>query len=222
MILEGRVTRNGVKATLGDRAAPGVDVIAVDGIEVGTCARPRYFALNKPSGVVSTTQDPRGRTTVLQLLDPRLVGETRPFPVGRLDMNSTGLILLTNDGFLANRLLHPRYEVPREYLVEVRPVPGKEDLARLRKGVDLDDGNTGPATVSMLGKSGDRGQVRLIMHTGKKRQIRRSFEWLGYTVLTLNRVRFGPVGLGRLKPGQYRELHGGEVRALYRQTGLGR
>jgi 23S rRNA pseudouridine2605 synthase len=215
------VTRNGAKATIGDRAVPGVDVIEVDGIEVTTGVSPRYFALNKPSGVISTTQDPQGRTTVLELLDREVVEESRPFPVGRLDMDSTGLILLTNDGFLANRLLHPRYQVPREYLVEVQPVPGKDDLARLRKGVDLDDGNTGPARVSILGRRGDRGQVRLTIHTGRKRQIRRSFEALGYNVLTLVRVRFGSVGLGRLKPGQYRELHGSEVRDLYRQTGLG-
>jgi 23S rRNA pseudouridine2605 synthase len=217
------VTLNGVKATLGESAVTGLDVIAVDGIEVETTVRPlRYFALNKPSGVVSTTEDPQGRTTVLELLDPELVRETRPFPVGRLDMDSTGLILLTNDGFLANRLLHPRYEVSREYLVEVEPVPGKEALARLRKGLDLEDGHTGPARVSLVGRSGVRGQVRMTMHTGKKRQIRRSFEALGHTVLTLNRVRFASLGLGSLKPGQYRELHAGEVRALYHQTGFGK
>jgi len=216
------VTRNGVEATLGDCAVPGVDVIAVDGIEVETSVSHRYFALNKPAGVLSTTQDPQGRKTVLELLDHRLVQDFQPFPVGRLDMDSAGLILLTNDGFLANRLLHPRYEVPREYMVEVKPIPRKEDLARLRKGVSLEDGDTGPAKVSMVGRSGDKGQVRLTIHTGKKRQIRRSFELLGYNVLTLNRVRFGSLGLGSLRPGQYRELHAGEVRDLYRQTGLDR
>jgi 23S rRNA pseudouridine2605 synthase len=214
------VTRNGVRVTLGDSAAPGVDVIAVDGIAVDTDVAPRYFALNKPSGVVSTTQDPQGRTTVLDLFDYELAGEIKPFPVGRLDMDSTGLILLTNDGFLANRLLHPRYEVPREYLVEVEPIPRKEDLARLRKGVNLDDGHTGPARVSLVGRSGGGGQVRMVIHTGKKRQIRRSFEALNYRVKALNRVRFGSLGLGSLKPGQYRELQPGEVRALYRQTGF--
>jgi 23S rRNA pseudouridine2605 synthase len=214
------VTRNGVRATLGDSAAPGVDIIAVDGIEIDTAVKARYFALNKPAGVVSTTQDPQGRTTVLDLLDHELAREIRPFPVGRLDMDSTGLILLTNDGFLANRLMHPRYEVPREYLVEVEPVPRKEDMARLRKGVNLEDGQTGPARVALVGRSANRGQVRMIIHTGKKRQIRRSFEALDYRVTALNRVRFGSLGLGSLKPGQYRELHPGEVRALYRQTGF--
>ncbi len=214
------MTRNGEVVELGARAVAGVDEIAVDGVPVETGVRLRYFALNKPAGVVSAAGDePRGRRTVLDLLDPALTQESRLFPVGRLDMDSTGLILLTNDGFLANRLLHPRYRVPREYVVDVEPVPTPGDLARLRKGVQLEDGNTGPARVSLTEGKRARGRVRLTLHTGRKRQIRRSFEALGYTVHALNRVRFGSLGLGSLRQGQYRELEQAEVRELYRRTG---
>lgn len=159
---------------------------------------------------------------MLDLLDPELTGESRLFPVGRLDMDSTGLILLTNDGFLANRLMHPRYRVPREYVVEVEPVPAGQDLARLRNGVLLDDGDTGPARVSLTGKRGRRGWVKMTVRTGRKRQIRRSFETLGYSVKTLNRVRFGTLGLGNLRPGSYRELGPDEVKRLYGLTGMER
>lgn len=214
------MTLNGVVAQLGDRAVQGSDEIAVDGITIQTDTARRYFALNKPPGVVSTVSDPQGRKTVLDLLGGDPQGESRLFPVGRLDMDSTGLILLTNDGFLANRLMHPRFEVPREYVVEVEPVPRREDLARLRKGVSLEDGDTGPARVSLVGGREDRGQVRMVLHTGRKRQIRRSFEALGFRVVTLNRVRFGSLGLGNLRQGQYRELDEREVRELYRQTGF--
>ena len=220
LILEGRVTRNGKEVSLGDRARPGVDEIAVDGVAVQTGIDLLYLALNKPRGVVSTASDPLGRKTVLDLLDPTISRESRLFPVGRLDMDSTGLILLTNDGFLANRLLHPRYGVSREYVVEVEPVPGAQDLERLRKGVTLEDGLTGPARASLAGKSGRRGQVRMTLKTGRKRQIRRSFETLGYTVKNLNRVRFGTLGLGNLRPGKYRELEPDEVTKLYGLTGL--
>ena len=222
LILEGRVTLNGVVAELGNRAVEGSDEIAVDGIAIQTDVARRYFALNKPTGVISTVSDPQGRKTVLDLLDVAPTGEDRLFPVGRLDMDSTGLILLTNDGFLANRLMHPRFEVPREYLVEVEPVPRREDLARLRTGVSLEDGDTGPARVSLIGGREGRGQVRLTLHTGRKRQIRRSFDALGYRVVTLNRVRLGSLGLGNLRQGQYRELDEREVRELYRRTGFGK
>jgi 23S rRNA pseudouridine2605 synthase len=172
--------------------------------------------------VVSSVSDPQGRKTVIDLIDPSLAKELRLFPVGRLDMDSTGLILLTNDGFLANRLMHPRYRVPREYVVEVEPVPSPQDLSRLRKGVVLEDGDTGPARVSLVAKRGRRGQVRMTVRSGRKRQIRRSFETLGYRVRSLNRVRFGSLGLGNLRPGSLRELEPSEVGELYRLTGWNR
>ncbi len=219
MIAAGRVTVNGRVSSIGDRAVPGEDDVRLDGVEVPTGVPRRYLILNKPEGVVTTAGDARGRRTVLDLV-PEAAGEQRLFPVGRLDMASTGLILLTNDGFLAERLMHPRFEVQREYIVEVEPVPRAEDVARLRKGVDLEDGNTGPARVSVIAKSGGRGLVRMIIHTGKKRQIRRSFSELGYKVLSLNRVRVGSLSLGSLAPGESRELRTDEVRKLYRESGV--
>ena len=221
LILEGRVTLNGKKASLGDRALAGRDSLAVDGIELEPEPEPKYVALNKPAGVVSTVTDPQGRPTVLDALGEEAVAGRRLFPVGRLDMDSTGLILLTNDGFLANRLMHPRFGVPREYVVEVKPPPRREDLARLRKGVVLEDGDTGPARVSETGRSGGRALVDMVIHAGRKRQIRRSFEHLGFRVVTLNRVRIGNLGLGSLRPGTHRQLEATEVRELYKQTGLG-
>ncbi len=196
--------------------------MAVDGVPVEPGVEHRYFALNKPRGVISSVGDPQGRRTVIDLIDPSLANELRLFPVGRLDMDSTGLILLTNDGFLANRLMHPRFGVPREYVVEVEPAPSPQDISRLRKGVVLEDGDSGPARVSLVGKRGKRGQVRMTVTSGRKRQIRRSFEALGYRVRSLNRVRFGSLGLGNLRPGSHRELGPAEVKALYRSTGWGR
>jgi 23S rRNA pseudouridine2605 synthase len=220
LILDGRVTLNGTTASLGDRALAGRDMVAVDGIELEPEPEPRYVALNKPAGVVSTVTDPQGRPTVLDALEEAGIDAPRMFPVGRLDMDSTGLILLTNDGFLAHRLMHPSFGVPREYMVEVEPVPGREDLSRLRKGLTLEDGETGPAKVSLVGSHKGRGQVDMVLHAGKKRQIRRSFDHLGYKVVSLNRVRIGNLGLGNLRPGKARELEPEEVRELYRQTGL--
>lgn len=220
LISAGRVTRNGQTVSLGDRAIAGLDVIEVDGIAITTGVELRYFLLNKPVGVLTASKDRRGRKTVLDFLDEATKARFRLFPVGRLDMDSSGLILLTNDGFLANRLMHPSFEVPREYMVEVEPVPGPADLAKLRKGVELEDGFTGPSKVALVGKSDGRGLVRMTLHTGKKRQIRRSFQHLGYRVISLNRVRIGSVRLGSLKPGEVRVLEEPEVRRLYMQTGL--
>jgi 23S rRNA pseudouridine2605 synthase len=214
------VSLNGRTVELGDRAAPGRDEIAVDGIALEEVPEPAYFALNKPAGVLSTVTDTHGRRTVLDLLGDDARGVPRLFPVGRLDMDSTGLILLTNDGFLAHRLMHPSFGVPREYMVEIRPVPSREHLAMLRKGLVLEDGETGPAKVSLVAKQGDRGQVDMVLHAGRKRQIRRSFDHLGYEVVSLNRVRIGPLGLGNLRQGASRRLSEDEVKKLYRQTGL--
>lgn len=220
LIKQGRVTCNGNTVVLGDRALADVDVLSVDGIRVENTPGLEYYALNKPAGVITTSRDPQGRVTVLDLLDEKDGGSGRLFAVGRLDKQSTGLILLTNDGFLANRLMHPSFKVGREYRVEVEPVPAAGDLALLRKGVPLKDGITAKARVSLVGKSGGRGLVAMTLHTGKKRQIRRSFEYLGYRVLSLSRLRVGSLGLGSLRPGEYRRLDPGEVRELYRQTGL--
>ncbi len=211
---------NGRTVKLGDRASAAGDEIEVDGIRLRPEPEPRYFALNKPRGVVSTASDTHGRRTVLDLLPEERAGAHRLFPVGRLDMDSTGLILLTNDGFLAHRLMHPGFGVPREYVLEIVPVPRPDDLASLRGGLLLEDGDTGPARVSVIGERGGRAQVDMVIHAGKKRQIRRSFDHLGYAVLSLNRVRIGSLGLGNLRPGAFRELEPEEIRRLYRQTGF--
>jgi pseudouridine synthase len=220
LIAAGRVTVNGRLASIGDRATPGEDSVEVDGVEVPAEVERRYVILNKPAGVITTVEDARGRTTVLDVLPKSITDGTRLFPVGRLDMDSTGLILLTNDGFLSERLMHPRFEVQREYIVEVRPVPRAEDIAKLRKGIFLEDGNTGPAKVSLMAKSGGTGLIRMVIHTGRKRQIRRSFEALSYRVVSLNRVRVGSLSLGSLGPGEFRELRTDEVRRLYIEAGM--
>ena len=220
MILDGRVALDGETVSLGDKATPGIDDISVDGVSIETGAPLKYFALNKPLGVVTTADDPQGRPTVMDYLPEDVRSCHRLFPVGRLDMDSSGLILLTNDGFLANRLMHPSFEVTREYMVEVEPAPGREDLARLRKGIELEDGDTGPAVVGIRGRIDERAMVGMKLHTGRKRQIRRSFEHLGIKVHSLHRVRIGSLGLGSLRPGECRELDPKEVRTLYRQAGF--
>jgi len=220
LILEGRVALNGETAGIGNRAIPGSDEISVDGVIVETVVPLKYFALNKPRGVVSTADDPQGRPTVLDYIPEEARRDYRLFPVGRLDMDSSGLILLTNDGLLANRLTHPSFEVSREYVVEVEPEPRAIDLARLRKGIELEDGNTGPAGVSLRGRLGGRAMVEMKLHMGRKRQIRRSFEHLGLKVHSLHRVRIGTIGLGALRPGDCRELDPREVKTLYKRTGF--
>ncbi|MBN1288098.1 MAG: rRNA pseudouridine synthase [Actinobacteria bacterium] len=219
LIEEGRVDCNGVTVKLGDRAVAGLDSISIDGVLIETGVPNRYYVLNKPEGVISTTDDPEQRTTVVDLVHDTGLEKIRLFPVGRLDMDSRGLILVTNDGFLANRLMHPSFEVQREYMVEVEPVPKPGDLAALRRGVELEDGKTAPAVVSIKSKRVNRAMVKLIIHTGRKRQIRRSFKALGYDVKSLVRIRIGPLGLGKLADGEFRRLLDSEVRALYKATG---
>jgi 23S rRNA pseudouridine2605 synthase len=165
------------------------------------------YALHKPHGVVSTAQDTHGRKTLLDFV----ADERRLYPVGRLDADTTGLILLTNDGELANRLTHPRYEVPKTYRATVGgPAIAERALRQLREGVRLEDGMTAPARVRRLTPH----QLELTIHEGRKRQVRRMCEAVGLPVKELTRVRFGPLELGDLKPGKSRRLTAGEVRAL--------
>ena len=173
------------------------------------------YALHKPVGVLSTASDPHGRPTVVELL-----GETcRLYPVGRLDADSSGLILLTNDGELAHRLTHPRYEVPKTYRVRVGGGPvGERPLRVLRTGVELDDGPTAPAQVRLVGGGGD--ELELTIREGRNRQVRRMCEAVGHPVLALQRIAFGPLRLGDLQPGAHRCLGEGELRKLG-ETGRG-
>jgi 23S rRNA pseudouridine2605 synthase len=184
--------------------------VTVDGQPVGV-ERRVVHALNKPAGVVSTAHDTHGRRTVVDLVP----SSARLYPVGRLDADSTGLILLTNDGALAHRLTHPSFEVPRVYRATVRRAPVREKaLQALRDGVELDDGRTAPARVRRLAPD----KLELTIHEGRKRQVRRMCEAVGHPVVALERVAFGPLRLGRLGPGEHRRLTRAEVEALRRAT----
>lgn len=164
------------------------------------------WAVNKPVGVVSTAREPGSRTPVVDLVET----EARLYPVGRLDADSSGLLLLTNDGELANRLTHPRYEVPKTYGVRLKAPVSDLDLERLRSGVELDDGPTAPAQVKRLGKQ----EIEIVLREGRNRQVRRMLEAVGNEVVALRRVRFGPLALGGLKEGAARRLSNDEIAAL--------
>jgi pseudouridine synthase len=217
LIVEGRVKLNGTVATLGDKVEPGHDEVQVDGVLVNLDPNVRYYALHKPRGVVSTMRDTHGKEDIRGYLP---TDGPRVFPVGRLDRDSEGLLLLMNDGGLANRLLHPRYGVEKEYLAEVDGVPTDRQLARIRASVQLDDGPARAKSARAAGRAGDRGAVRLVMTEGRKREVRRLLAAVGLPVTRLVRVRIGAVRLGRLAPGEHRDLAIDEVRALSKAAGL--
>ena len=214
LIRDGRVTVNGEVAVLGRRVDPERDVVEVDGGRVPLDPELRYFALHKPAGVVTTADDPQGRPTVADLYPPG----PRVFPVGRLDLESEGLLLLTNDGELANRLTHPRFGVEKEYLAEVEGDPTPAALRSLTRGVDLEDGVARARSASKVAGSRGRTAVRVVMTEGRKREVRRMLAAVGLPVRRLVRTRLGPVRLGRLEPGASRLLEPGEVAALYRES----
>ena len=219
MIRQGRVRVNGRTVTpLGTLADAHRDVIAVDGRPLRTRAPMRYLLLHKPAGCVTTADDERGRPTVFDLLRHQTV---RLFPVGRLDFNSEGLLLLTNDGPLANRLLHPRYGVPRIYLVRVNGTVADRHLETLRLGVDLADGRTLPAQVQVVRRSEKSSWLRMTLREGKTRQIHRMLESCGgYGVRKLQRVGMGPLTLAGLAAGRFRPLEPVEVDRLHQVCGL--
>ncbi len=215
LIAGGRVTVDGeVVDDLGRRVEPGQRV-AVDGRAVGTAERSAYLVLHKPAGVVTTMSDPQGRQTVADLVK----SPVRVYPVGRLDAETTGLLLLTNDGDLAHRLSHPSSGVVKTYQATVRGLPSNFELERLRRGIRLEDGPTAPASVRML-RAGDRQSViELSIHEGRNRQVRRMLEAIGHRAVALHRPSYGPVSLGGLAPGQVRPLTRAEVAALRRAAG---
>ncbi len=206
LIADGRVTVDGDVAALGRRVDPETARIAVDGVPVTVRPGVVYYLLNKPAGVVTTASDPQGRPTVVDLVP----AEPRVFPVGRLDADTEGLLLLTNDGDLAHRLTHPSFGVEKEYLAEVEGTPTRGELRRLREGVELEDGPTAPARVSLVAPNA----VRIAIHEGRKRQVRRMCAVVGHPVVRLVRTRIGPLVDRRLPPGQWRRLTPDEVRAL--------
>jgi 23S rRNA pseudouridine2605 synthase len=211
LIRAGRVTIDGVVAVLGDRADPEGQRVALDDVPIPTNPDLVYYLLNKPTGVVTTARDPQGRPTVLELVPD----DRRVFPVGRLDVDTEGLLLLTNDGDLAQLLAHPSHGVEKTYLAEVQGDAGAAALARLRAGVELDDGVTAPARARLAGRHAGRSALELTIHEGRKRQVRRMCAAVGLPVARLVRTRIGPVADDRLAPGTWRELRPGEVRALY-------
>ncbi len=209
IIAAGRVTVEGTTVT-----DPALDVTAasrvcVDGRPLTGPEEREAYAVNKPLGVVSTASDTHGRPIVVELVGS---GRARLYPVGRLDAQTTGLILLTNDGELANRLTHPRFEVPKTYRARVGGgPPGAEALRALRSGVELEDGPTAPARVRLVGPQ----ELEVTIREGRNRQVRRMCEHVGHPVLELERTRFGPLRLGDLAPGEYRHLTGAELGRLH-------
>lgn len=218
-IQQGRVTVNGAVITkLGTQADSSKDKIKVDGKLI---ARPtlRYVMFHKPPGMITSLRDPQGRPDLGQWLEG-LGAKGHLFPVGRLDFNSSGLLLLTNDGELAQKLMHPRYEVKKTYQVKISGRPSEEELDRLRKGIRLEDGWTAPAKVKVVEMLSKKAWLEIEIHEGRYREIRRMFEALGFFVEKLIRVRMGPLRLGSLAPGQYRPLLPQEISALKKAVGL--
>ena len=211
LIEDGRVSVNGEVARLGQRASADVDLIEVDGAAIGTRPGLVHYLLNKPAGVVTTAQDTHGRPTVVEIVPD----EPRVFPVGRLDAETEGLLLLTNDGELTHRLTHPSFGVDKEYLAEVDGSPSRGAIRRLREGVELDDGPTAPAKVSLVSPT----LLRIVIHEGRNRQVRRMCEAVGHPVVRLVRTRIGPLSDTELAPGQWRSLTRDEVRTLERAVG---
>jgi 23S rRNA pseudouridine2605 synthase len=212
LIAAGRVTIDGRLATLGDRVDPNSQRVEVDGVPLPIAPDRVTYLLFKPLGVVSTADDPEGRTTVTSLVPevPRVV------PVGRLDIDTEGLILLSNDGELTLRVTHPRYAVTKTYLAEVTGKPTKGALATLKSGVELDDGVARALRVRVVGGVGDKSLVELILAEGRNREVRRMLAAVGYPVLRLVRTAIGPLTDPKLRPGKWRQLSPAEVSALYR------
>jgi len=216
LIAGGRVKVNGRPATLGDEIEPSIDLVTVDGRRVEQEDRV-YIVFNKPKGIVTTAKDTHNRKTVI---DAVAQVRARVYPVGRLDMDVQGALLLTNDGELAYRLTHPKHEVAKVYLAWVQGRMTAETAARLEQGVALDDGVTAPAGVALLNTGRDSTLVRLTLHEGRKREVKRMCAAVGHPVRELRRIAFGGIHVKGLKPGEWRYLQGNEISSLRRLTGL--
>ncbi|MFO7310603.1 MAG: pseudouridine synthase [Bacillota bacterium] len=217
LIVAGRVQVNGrTVRELGVKVDPDRDEVRVDGRVIRPPSKLLYYMLNKPAGYVTTVSDPQGRPTVMSLVP----SEDRLYPVGRLDLDTEGLLLLTNDGPLAHRLTHPRYGVRKLYRAKVAGVVGAEAVARLEQGVLLEDGPTAPARVRVIRQDKETAVLEIELAEGRKRQVRRMCQAVGHPVLYLKRIGFGPLRLGRLPVGAYRPLTDAEVAALRRAAQL--
>ena len=212
-IESGKVTVNGRKASIGQKINPARDIVAVEGVRVETRQHQKkiYLALHKPRGYVTTMNDEMDRRCVAQLVQD---APARVYPIGRLDRNSEGLLLMTNDGDFANQIMHPRYHVPKCYRVTVRPDINDEQAMRLAEGVELDGQRTAPAQVTVLLKEPGRVVIQIVITEGRNRQIRRMCEAVGMEVARLKRISIGPVRLGMLPPGKWRMLTQPELSAL--------
>ncbi|MGH8894987.1 MAG: pseudouridine synthase [Actinomycetes bacterium] len=218
LIAEGRVEVDGARVReQGVRVDPGTAVIKVDGMRIASAPDNVYLALNKPRGVVSTMSDPEGRPSLAEYVADR---SARLFNVGRLDIDTEGLILLTNDGDLAHRLAHPSFGVEKTYLAEVTGPVARDVGRRLRAGVELDDGMVQADSFRLVSTVGTRVMVEVSLHEGRKHVVRRMLAEVGHPVSQLVRIRVGPISLGNLKPGKHRRLSQQEVGALYKAVGL--
>lgn len=213
LIAQGRVKVNGHPCGLGDKALPGKDVISIDGDNISVAKKKQmyYIMLYKPRGYVTTMSDELDRKCVTDLLDGI---PTRVYPIGRLDKNSEGLLLFTNDGKFANDIMHPSRHVSKTYRVTVRPDINDDQLVRLSEGIEIDGVKTQPCTVLVLDKQPGRVVLQMTIHEGRNRQIRKMCEAVGLEVARLKRTSIGPLRLGMLKPGEYRELKPDELRAI--------
>jgi len=217
LIEAGRVRVNGEVALLGSQVAVAVDRVEVDGRIVVWSKPSLYLLLHKPSGYLTTRKDPQGRSTVLDLLPP---DQQRANPVGRLDFNTEGLLLLTDDGELARRLMHPRFKVAKTYRVRVRGRVSEQNRRRLASGVELEDGMTLPAKVRLQRATGSHSWLEIELREGRNRQVRRMCAAVGHSVSRLQRTDFGPLQLGGLPRGQVRSLSPSEIAALQKAVGL--
>lgn len=215
LIRTGRVTVDGRPAHLGQKVDPEHALVEVDGVRLPVRPDLVYYLINKPAGVVSTAADPGGRPTVIGLVPP----EPRVYPAGRLDTDSEGLLLITNDGDLTDLLTHPRHGVTKTYAVLIEGVPTEDEIRRLEEGIDLEDGTAAAVSARLLGTSRHQARVEIIMGEGRKREVRRMCDVLGYPVVRLFRTAIGPLRDPQLKSGDYRRLSIDEVRSLYAAAG---
>jgi 23S rRNA pseudouridine2605 synthase len=213
LIRQGKVRVDGKVVTeMGTKVDPETQVIKCNGVALASQEKKVYILLHKPSGYLSTVDDPQGRPIVTDLL--KNIKE-RVYPVGRLDLDTEGALLLTNDGELAQKILHPSHEVNKTYVAKVKGVPGRKKLDELSKGIVLEGRKTWPASIKVLSKKAQSATIRITIHEGRKRQVRKMFEAIGHPVLELKRIAYGQLELGELEPGKYRFLTPADIKFIF-------